>query len=470
MIRKILCSAVSVLTVLTVAAQTQRVMLDRVVAVVGGSSVLLSEVEEYAGELLEERRRQGYTSDRDPRNEALEQLLMQKLLFNQALIDSVDVSFSEISQQVENHLQALVDEAGSIAELEARQHLAVFNIREMLRQRYEEQAYARAMQGSVVSRVRVTPGEVERFYRRTDSDSLPIIPEQYTYAQITKYPASMKEARQRTRERLIEMRERIIKGQTRFDIMARMYSIDGTAIHGGELDPQPLDGYVRPFADALADLRPGQVSEVVETQYGYHLIQLIDRRGRMYHARHIVLRPTYTLEELAAPSRMLDSVVRLVRKDSISFDEAALRFSDDEYSKMNGGIVTNHDVLEMAQVYAPQYTETRFFREDFGRENGKRSLEDYNALQRLKVGEISDAYQSTDMMGNELSKVVKLVRVTPSHRASLEQDYLRIEQMALSDKQARTFREWLDRKIEGMYVYIDPEFRGGAFENRNWLK
>ena len=115
------------------------------------------------------------------------------------------------------------------------------------------------------------------------------------------------------------MRERIIKGQTRFDIMARMYSMDGSAISGGELDPQPLDGFVRQFADALADLKPGQVSEVVETQYGYHLIQLIDQKGRMYHARHIVLRPSYTLEELAAPARMLDSIANLIRKDSITF-------------------------------------------------------------------------------------------------------------------------------------------------------
>ncbi|MFR9129241.1 MAG: peptidylprolyl isomerase [Alistipes putredinis] len=116
--------------------------------------------------------------------------------------------------------------------------------------------------------------------------------------------------------------------------------MDGSAISGGELDPQPLDGFVRQFADALADLKPGQVSEVVETQYGYHLIQLIDQKGRMYHARHIVLRPSYTLEELAAPARMLDSIANLIRKDSITFEEAARKFSDDDNSKMNGGVVT----------------------------------------------------------------------------------------------------------------------------------
>ena len=319
MSKKILFCAALVLAIFAGAAQKRQVMLDRVVAVVGGSSILWSEVDEYAGELVEQRRQQGYTSDRDPHDEALEQLLMQKLLFNQALIDSVDVSYSGIAQRVEAHLQALIDDAGSIAALETKQHMPIFNVREMLRQRYEEQAYAQAMQSSVVGKIKVIPGEVERYYKKTDPDSLPTIPEQYVYAQITRFPASIKEAKQRTKERLLDMRERIIKGQTRFDIMARMYSMDGSAISGGELDPQPLDGFVRQFADALADLKPGQVSEVVETQYGYHLIQLIDQKGRMYHARHIVLRPSYTLEELAAPARMLDSIANLIRKDSEVF-------------------------------------------------------------------------------------------------------------------------------------------------------
>lgn len=469
MIKKILFCTALVLGIFAVAAQKKQVMLDRVVAVVGGSSILWSEVNEYAGELLERRRKEGYTSDRDPRNEALEQLLMQKLLFNQALIDSVDVNLGDIAQRVENHLQALVDDAGSIAALEAKQHMAIFNVREMLRQRYEEQAYAQAMQGTVVSKIKVIPGEVERFFRKTHQDSLPIIAEQYVYAQITKFPASITEAKQRTKERLLDMRERIIKGQTRFDVMARMYSQDGTAINGGEMDPQPLDGFVRPFAEALGDLKPGQVSEVVETQFGYHLIQLIDQKGRLYHARHILLRPVYAPDELVAPARMLDSVVNLIRKDSMTFEQAALKFSDDGGSKMNGGIVTNHDILELAHAYDAKYTETRFLKEDFGR-NGGKNLDDYNALRNLKVGEISGSFQTEDMMSNELSKVVKLVRLIPPHKASLNDDYIRIEQLALNAKQEKAFKEWLNKKIDGMYIYIAPELRDGEFENKNWIK
>ena len=470
MIRKILLSVAFFLGAFVVSAQENQVMLDRVVAVVGNSSILRSEVDEYARELLTRRRQQGYTSDRDPQNEALELLLTQKLLFNQGLIDSVEVNISDISQRVEEHLQALIENAGGIAELETRHHMAIFNIREMLRQRYEEQAYANMMQSTVVSKVRITPGEVERFYREIDPDSLPVIAEQYVYAQITKFPFSMKEAKQRTRERLLDMRERIIKGQTSFELMARMYSLDpGTAIRGGELEPQPLDALTRPFADALAELKPGQISEIVETEYGYHIIQLIDKRGRIYHARHIRLYPTYASEELAQPARMLDSIADLIRKDSITFEAAALEFSDDASTKMNGGIVTNHAALEMGHYFDARYTETRFRREDFGM-GGSQTLDDYNALKSLKEGEVSDSFLTEDWMGNQLCKIVKLVRVIPPHQATLNEDYLQVEQMALSAKQERVFKEWIKEKIDGMYVYIIPEFRNGEFENKNWVK
>ena len=470
MIRKILLSVAFFLGAFVVSAQENQVMLDRVVAVVGNSSILRSEVDEYARELLTRRRQQGYTSDREPQNEALELLLTQKLLCNQGLIDSVEVNISDISQRVEEHLQALIENAGGIAELETRHHMAIFNIREMLRQRYEEQAYANMMQSTVVSKVRITPGEVERFYREIDPDSLPVIAEQYVYAQITKFPFSMKEAKQRTRERLLDMRERIIKGQTSFEVMARMYSLDpGTAIRGGELEPQPLDALTRPFADALAELKPGQISEIVETEYGYHIIQLIDKRGRIYHARHIRLYPTYASEELAQPARMLDSIADLIRKDSITFEAAALEFSDDASTKMNGGIVTNHAALEMGHYFDARYTETRFRREDFGM-GGSQTLDDYNALKSLKEGEVSDSFLTEDWMGNQLCKIVKLVRVIPPHQATLNEDYLQVEQMALSAKQERVFKEWIKEKIDGMYVYIIPEFRNGEFENKNWAK
>ena len=474
MIRKIALVIVSVAVALTstqsVEAQRRQVMLDKVVAVVGGSSILYSEVQEYAEALVTQYRQMGYTPERNPMHEALEALLQQKLLYNQALLDSVEISQSDVTNRIESYLQSLIEEAGGIQAIETREHMPIFNYREMLRARYEEQAYAQALQQQIISKVNIVPGEVERFYRNIDKDSLPVIGEQYVYAQITKFPASMKEAKQRTKERLLDMRQRIVTGETKFALLARMYSVDGSAMYGGEMQPAPASIYVRPFAEALEKLKPGQVSEIVETEFGFHIIELIDKKGDLYHCRHILLRPTYTHEELMQPARELDSIARLIRLDSLSFEAAALRYSDDASSKMNGGIVSNHDILARQGVYdGARLTATRFLREDFGMDGGK-ALEDYAALMRLKVGEVSDSFQTTDYMGNQMSKIVKLVEIIPPHTASLKDDYVRLEELALNQKREKYFTEWLNKKIESMYIYIDPEFRDWEFENKTWIK
>ncbi|CDC95860.1 peptidylprolyl isomerase [Alistipes sp. CAG:268] len=467
MLKKGILAAALMLLAAGVVGQRRQVMLDKVVAVVGGSSIVYSEVADYARQLVEQRRQEGYTSDRDPMNEALEALMTQKLLYNQAQIDSVEINSNDILSQVEDQVQQMVDMEGSISKLEAKQHMAIFNIREILRQRYEEQAYASAMQREVVSKVTVIPGEVERYYKSLSKDSLPTIADQYVYAQITKFPKSMKEAKQRARERLLDMRERVITGKARFDNLARMYSVDGTALRGGEMDPTPLAGLDEAFAKTLEGMKPGQISEVVESQFGFHIIQLLDKRGQLYHFRHILLRPEYTSDELGETLNQLDSIADLIHKDSITFEKAALRFSDDAASKMNGGIVSNHDILERYQAFDAKLTVTKFLKEDFGR---FKSLDDYNALIRLKPGEVSDAFLTEDLLGNQLGKIVKLVEVIPTHPASLNEDYLRLEEMALQDKQERVFREWLTKKIDGMYVFIDPEYRNGEFENKHWVK
>lgn len=453
-----------------VAQERRQVMLDKVVAVVGGSAILHSELIEYSEALVAQRRQMGYTSDRDVMSESLEALLEQKLLYNQALIDSVEVNTSDIASRIEAYVQAQIAEEGGIAQLEAKEHMPLYTYREMLRNRYEEQAYAQAMKADVVGKVTIVPGEVERFYKDVDKDSLPIIGEQYVYAHITKFPSSLKEAQQRTKERLLDMRERVITGKTKFSVLARMYSLDGSAIYGGEMEPMPSSYYVRPFAEALEKLKPGQVSEIVETEFGFHIIELIDKKNDLYHCRHILLRPTFTTQELMEPARQLDSIANLIRLDSITFERAALQFSDDATSKHNGGIVSNSDILARMGVYdGARMTATRFLKEDFSAQGGK-SLEDYAALMRLKVGEVSNSFQATDIMGNEMSKIVKLVEIIPSHTASLEDDYIRLEEMALQQKQEQIYRAWLDDKIQSMYVYIDPAYRHDDFSNKGWIK
>lgn len=452
------------------AAAQQQVMLDKVVAIVGGSSILYSDVALMADQLIEQRRAAGYTSDRDAMNEALENLLMQKLLYNQGQIDSVAVNLNFIRPRVEEEVQMMADQVGSVAQLEARYHMPVFNIRDMLHRRYEEQATAQAMHNEVIGKVTIVPGEVETFYRKIDKDSLPIIPDQYVYAQITRFPKSLVDAKRRARERLIELRERAITGQTSFEMLARIYSVDGSAMMGGEIEPNTLNAFFQPYADAMAELKPGQISEVVETQAGLHIIQLIDVKGKLYHSRHILLRPVYTPEEMDEPTQMLDSLAEKIRQDSITFERAALLYSDDKLSKMNGGLVSNHDLLERSDMGDVHYTQTKFLREDFANDGMHKGYADYAAFSVLKPGEISPAFQTTDLMGNQLSKIVKLLEIIPAHKATLDADYDKLEQLALNRKQERYFNEWLDSKIDAMYVWIDPEFRNGEFENKNWVK
>lgn len=449
-------------------AQKRQVVLDRVVAVVGGSSILYSDVVRQAEQLVADRRAQGYTSDRDPMNEGLETLMRQKLLYTQALIDSLTPP--DVNSYVEEQLQRMIAEEGSIADLEAKQHMPLYNYREILRQQITEQQYAQDMQRQVTSEVKVTPGEVERYFKSLKEEDKPLIPEQYVYAHIVRYPASQEEAKRRTKERLLEMRERIISGKSSMAVLARTYSVDvGSAMRGGELDAGPLSGLTKPYADALAKLKPGQISEVVESEFGFHIIELLEEpKNGMYRSRHILLRPSYTIDEQMEPTKYLDSLLVFIKSDSITFEKAALEHSEDELSKMNGGLVSNHDLLMNNPQFANvEYTQTKFRREDFG--SGK-NLNDYMALIKLKVGEVSEAFISEDVRSNPISKIVKLLEIIPTHAASLNEDYLTIEEMALEEKKYKHFEKWLKSKIDDIYVYVDPEFRNGEFLYKNWIK
>lgn len=437
----------------------ERYTVDKVAAVVGNSAILYSELCEAADYLEQEQRAQGYTPDKDPMIQSLEFLLTQKVLYNQALIDSVQISMESVMARTDQYMSMMEEQAGSVAALEEQLGQPSFAIRQRMKERFEEQEYARAMRQEIDGKVTVTPGEVERFYRQHDKDEFPIVPQQYVYAQIVRFPSSSTAAKQRVREQLLDMRERIING-TRFDLLARMYSIDATAMRGGDLGWMPLQAWVQPFADAVEKLQPGQISEVVETEFGFHIIELLEKKGDKYHARHIVLRPVYTPDELAADGRFLDSLAQQIRDGKITFEEAALQYSDDKYSRQNGGVVTNSEQLE--QQGTGELPKNKFMREEL--------QNDYPALSQLKVGEISPSFQSYDGYGNVLNKIVKLIAIIPAHTANLSEDYTEIESLALQAKREEEFQKWLNSKIDGLYVRIEPEFRDADFDNKNWVK
>ena len=429
---------------------------DKVVAVVGNSAVLYSDIDKYSKALIAQRKQQGYTSERDPRCEVLEQQIIQKLLYNQSQIDSLDIPMERIEEVVQSNLDDEIVKHGSVAVLEMFYHKPIFSIREDLKERYKESSGANEMENTIRNKVHVTPGEVEKFYKKLPKDSLPIIPEQYVYSQIVLYPSNVEDAKLRTKERLLELRERILGG-ARFDMLARTYSQDAqSAIRGGDMGLSSKDIFVPPFAEALSKLKPGQVSGVVETMYGFHLIHLIDKIGNQYHVSHILLKPQYTDQDLEAPYDKLDSLQKRIVAGEMTFEEAVKENSQDKYSKQNGGLVSNLEQLEIYNVGDPTEASTKFYTEYL-------NPEDYKVLQKLKPGEVSAPFASQDMLQNLLCKVVRLEKVIPAHPADLKEDYLQIERMALAEKQNKAFVEWLREKSAGMYIRIDDEFRGCDF-------
>ena len=428
------------------AAQSQ-VMADKVAAVVGNSMILYSDLVQTSKSLIEQRRQQGYTSDRDPLCEALETLIEQKILYNQAQIDSLNIDTGDIAIMVENTLSQEIAEKGSQAAVELYYHKPIFDIRSDLQERYEEMRYAGRMRQEIRSKSSVTSGEVERFFKHLPKD----------YSQIVRYPPSTEDAKFRTRERMLELRERIMNG-TKFEVLARMYSEDpGSAIRGGEMDPMPKESFVQPFADALAKLKPGQISEVVETEFGYHLILLLDQVGNLYHCRHILLKPQFTDSEIKAAFTTLDSLKQEILAGKLTFADAVAKYSEDKYSNRNGGVATNQGDARAAT--------TKFLKEELSQ-----TPEVYNALKDMKPGDISDAFASQDMRGNILGKIVRLDEIIPTHTASLSEDFLKIEEIALKKKQDADFETWLKNKVAGMFIRVDSEFRGCQFERPYLLK
>ncbi|MBS1439801.1 MAG: peptidylprolyl isomerase [Alistipes sp.] len=446
------------------AAQSQ-VMADKVAAVVGNSMILYSDLVQTSKSLIEQRRQQGYTSDRDPLCEALETLIEQKILYNQAQIDSLNIDTGDIAIMVENTLSQEIAEKGSQAAVELYYHKPIFDIRSDLQERYEEMRYAGRMRQEIRSKSSVTSGEVERFFKHLPKDSLPIIHEQYVYSQIVRYPPSTEDAKFRTRERMLELRERIMNG-TKFEVLARMYSEDpGSAIRGGEMDPMPKESFVQPFADALAKLKPGQISEVVETEFGYHLILLLDQVGNLYHCRHILLKPQFTDSEIKAAFTTLDSLKQEILAGKLTFADAVAKYSEDKYSNRNGGVATNIELLEAMNQGDARAATTKFLKEELSQ-----TPEVYNALKDMKPGDISDAFASQDMRGNILGKIVRLDEIIPTHTASLSEDFLKIEEIALKKKQDADFETWLKNKVAGMFIRVDSEFRSCQFERPYLLK
>lgn len=435
----------------------QKYVADEVVAVVGSSMVLLSDLKLTEVFIEDSYKERGYTG-RDAHSEAFEALLVQKLLAARAAIDSVEVNQSSVFQQTEQQLSQIINQHGSVKNVENYYNRPIFSVREYIKDRVTESELARSMQNEVKAKVVLTPIEISKYYKGIDKDSLPIVPEQYIYSQIMRVAPQSDEARMNVKESLLAIRDRILKGSS-FQAMARMYSEDpSSASRGGEMEPQVKESFVSSFAEALTTLKPGQISEVIETEFGFHIIQLIDVNNNLYHCRHILLKVKFSPEDLQSAVRVMDSVASKIRTDSLSFASAVEQFSEDDKSKQSQGVVANRNY----EQYGARMMSNKFFKDEIGI--------DYEKLRYLKPGQVSSAFITYDDKLNEVVKVVKLDEIIPSHIANLKEDYTLLEDRALKFKQEEYFNEWLNGKIAEMYVKIEDKYKDIPLSNKAWLK
>ncbi|HJE87702.1 peptidylprolyl isomerase [Rikenella microfusus] len=444
------------------APATPRYIADEVAAIVGGSHILLSDIERTTGEVLKLRQQQGTLSGRPARYEAFETLLLQKMLAEQARADSLDKDLSGgLDDQVEHQIQEMVKEAGSVKALEKKYRKEIYAIKDDLKKDAEDMQLANIMQSNVMQKVSITYKDVARFFETLPTDSLEMVPEQYVYAQIVRFPPETEERKFEVREKLLEYRERILNGES-LGALARLYSMDpGTARNGGEWGPGDINQLVYPVVEALEGLQPGKVSEIIETEYGYHIVELISLKGNLVHFRQILLKPKFTLEETEKEMKLLDSLARQIGTDKQAFEEAVKVYSMDKETNQNGGVVFNSRA-------AKHYFDTKYATPKYMKDNLE--PQDYIPLSGLKEGEVSKPYEAIDMAtGSTVYKIVRLNKVIPSHHASLQEDYEIIADFALQDKQNRELEKWIKETIRKMYVWIAPEYRDYEFDH-NWLK
>jgi len=426
----------------------QNAVVDQVVAVVGSDAILLSEIEQEIMQMKAE----GLPINESTRCTVLENMMIQKILLNQARVDSVFPSASQIESQLEQRLAFFANQLGSQKAVEEYFKKNIYEIKADLKDALSDQIQTQQMQAKISEKVTITPSEVKAFYKEIPSDSLPMINQQYEIVQIVKTPPAASQAKFNVKEKLLELRQRIIDGE-KFSSLAILYSEDpGSARRGGELGFRARGELVKPFADAAFNLKPGQVSQIVESEYGYHILQLIEKKDDKVNVRHILMKAKFAPDEERDAIHSLDSLASAIQHDSITFERAARFYSDDKKTNLNGGLMVNG-----------QSGSSRF-------EKDQLMPVDFFALKELKEGEISAAFESRDDMANVVYKIVSVKRIIPAHKANIKDDYDVIQNIAKQKKQQEFFLNWLDQKKKGMFIRIDPQFAKCSFRGQGWVK
>ncbi len=427
----------------TLPAAGQVKIIDQIVAIVGESTILESDLESQYLQMKAEGRA---TPGKNMKCNILEDIMVQKLLLHQARLDSLKIDEGQVERQLDARLQYFIQQIGSKEKLEAYFHKSYLEIKEDFREPMREQMLTQQMQQKIIEDVKMTPREVRAYYHSLPKDSIPEIPEQYEIQQILINPPYSEEAKVAARQKLLELRKRILEGES-FKTLAILYSEDpGSARNGGELGYQGKAQLVKNFARVAFSLKKGQVSQIVETPFGYHIIQLIDRKGDQVNVRHILIKPKLSADAIKRANELLDSLAFQIRMDSLSFERAAFLFSEDKNTRTLGGLMIN-----------PSTGDTRFTISQMDRKMA-------DVVSRLKPGEISDPFQYVDQTGNVVFKIIKLKSVIPAHKANLSLDYSLLQNMAKSGKQKEVFHEWIRNNLKTTYVRVDGSYRQCHFK------
>lgn len=428
-------------------AQRQPQVIDKVVAVVGKNIVLQSEVE---NQYLQMRLQGGATgSAKAMRCEILEELLLQKLMLNQAEMDSITVTDEQVETELDRRIQYFVSRMGTQEKLEEYFNKSIAEIKEEVRRAARDNLLQEQVQAKIMEYVVVTPNEVKALYNELPQDSIPMVEPQYEIVQIVKRPPVSLDEKLQVKERLYQIRKRILEGESSFTTMAVLYSEDpGSAKKGGELGFAGKGVFAKEFENVAFNLRDGEISDVVETEFGFHIIQLIERRDETVNCRHILLTAKVPVEALEKAQNELDSVAQLIRSGELTFDEACLKVSDDD-SKSNGGYITNaatgskrlsmSDLQELENYY-PEYKNLAF------------------VISRLEVGQVSDPLPMTTNENKDAFRLVMVKKKIDAHRANLKDDYNLIQGWALNKKKQQAIVKWVADKAEKAFIRIDDNF------------
>ena len=428
-------------------------VVDKVVAVVGGEVILISDVESEVQQL----RASGAYSDRDMRCEVLENMMESKLFLMQARVDSLTVNYDMVDGNLSQRIDYLRTQLGGDEEMEKYFGKPLYKLRQEWRTLLEEQSLTEQERYQVADKIaQITPYDVQQYIASTDPQDLPVVPVKYQLSQICIYP-DREAAAMSVREKLLSLRERIMNGE-KFATLARIYSEDpGSARRGGELGLASKSIFWPVFADAAMALRPGTISQIVETPDGYHIIEVIEKKGDMFNARHILLKPQYTADDQEKAFARLDSLKTVIENGDMPFELAARFYSEDPATRTNGG-----------QMADPA-TGSSYFDMD------QLKPADYAAIKDLKEGEISQPVSSLDnegylqgRSGNLVYKIIRVDKIIPAHTATFENDYTQILEKVENDKRQAAVDRFLEEKIKTTYIVIDPIFGECDFSREIW--